>query len=56
MSKRVSTPIFILLILSAFCSASFAYNLNPNNTPTQVYFSPKGSCTDAIVKEVDNAK
>ncbi|MCX5815202.1 MAG: phospholipase D family protein [Proteobacteria bacterium] len=55
MSKRVSTPIFILLILSVFCSASFAYNLTLNNTPTQVYFSPNGGCTDAIVKEIDNA-
>ena len=27
MNKRVSTPISILLILSAFCSVSFAYKI-----------------------------
>ncbi|MDR3605428.1 MAG: phospholipase D-like domain-containing protein [Syntrophaceae bacterium] len=26
------------------------------NPPVQVYFSPTGGCTDAIVKEIDNAK
>jgi phosphatidylserine/phosphatidylglycerophosphate/cardiolipin synthase-like enzyme len=55
MSKRVSTSIFILLVLSVLCSSSFAYNLTLNNTPAQVYFSPKGGCTDAIVKAIDNA-
>ncbi len=26
------------------------------NPPVQVYFSPNGGCTDAIIKEIDNAK
>jgi len=55
MSKRVSAHIFIILILSVFCSSSFAYNLTLNNTPPQVHFSPKGCCTETIVKEIDNA-
>jgi len=55
MTKRVSTPIFIILILCIFCSFSFAYDITLNNTPAKVYFSPKGGCTQAIVKEIDNA-
>lgn len=40
----------------------FAYGLGrhhaltPSNTPVQAYFSPNGGCTDAIVKQIDNAK
>ena len=26
------------------------------DTPVKVYFSPKGGCTDAIIKEIDQAK
>jgi len=55
MTKRVSTPIFIILVLSVLCSFSFAYDITLNNTLAQVYFSPKGGCTQAIVKEIDNA-
>ncbi|HNQ63096.1 MAG TPA: phospholipase D family protein [Syntrophorhabdaceae bacterium] len=55
MTKRVSTPIFIFFIFYLLCSFSFAYDLTLNNTLAQVYFSPKGGCTQAIVKEIDNA-
>ena len=34
----------------------YATDLTLNNTPTQVYFSPKGGCTEAIVKQISNAK
>jgi phosphatidylserine/phosphatidylglycerophosphate/cardiolipin synthase-like enzyme len=39
----------------------FAINAHPaeiilNNAPTQVYFSPNGGCTEAIVKEISAAK
>jgi len=54
MHKR-SIPVLIFLIISVLCSSSFAYNLTLNNTPAQVYFSPKGGCTNAIVKEIDKA-
>ena len=42
---------FILLALSVF-----AGELTLNSTPAQVYFSPKGGCTEAIVKELSHAK
>jgi phosphatidylserine/phosphatidylglycerophosphate/cardiolipin synthase-like enzyme len=28
----------------------------PQNTPVNVYFSPKGGCTEAIIKEIEQAK
>lgn len=43
--------IFISLALSLF-----AQDITLNNTPTQVYFSPQGGCTSAIVKELGKAK
>jgi phosphatidylserine/phosphatidylglycerophosphate/cardiolipin synthase-like enzyme len=51
----------LLFIIIAFCfspSFQFAYatDLTLNNTPAQVYFSPKGGCTEAIVKQISNAK
>jgi phosphatidylserine/phosphatidylglycerophosphate/cardiolipin synthase-like enzyme len=55
MRKTVLTSLFILLILSFFCVPSHSFNLILNNTPAQVYFSPKGGCTDAIVKQIDDA-
>lgn len=30
--------------------------LTLNNTPTRVCFSPKGNCTQSIVREIDNAR
>ena len=52
---------FYVLIGAAFL-LTLAYGLGryhaltPSNPPVQVYFSPNGGCTDAIVKEIDNAK
>jgi phosphatidylserine/phosphatidylglycerophosphate/cardiolipin synthase-like enzyme len=53
------------LIISAILLTVISFIINPlcqaaditlNNTPTQVYFSPRGGCTQAIIKEIDNAK
>lgn len=33
-----------------------AVDLTRNNSPVQVYFSPRGGCTDAIIEEIDQAK
>ncbi|MGA8833977.1 MAG: phospholipase D family protein [Desulfomonilaceae bacterium] len=30
--------------------------LTPSNPPVHVFFSPNGGCTNAIIKEIDNAK
>ncbi len=34
----------------------YPLNLTPSNTPTQVYFSPHGGCTEAIIREIDRSK
>jgi len=56
--QEIMTQIMILLLLVFIlrCSNSQAVDINLNKTPAQVYFSPNGSCTDAIVKEIGKAK
>ena len=51
------------LLLGAALLFALAYGLGRYNSPSlgynppiQVYFSPNGGCTDAIIKEIDNAK
>ena len=46
----------LLLVLLFGCSNTQATDVTLSNTPAQVYFSPKGGCTDAIVKEIGKAK
>jgi phosphatidylserine/phosphatidylglycerophosphate/cardiolipin synthase-like enzyme len=48
--------ILLLLVLLFGCSNSQAVELTLNNTPAQVYFSPSGGATVAIVKEISKAK
>ena len=54
------TFIFLFLIagLTTFLTIpiSNASDLTLNNTPTQVYFSPNGGCTEAIINEISHAK
>ena len=47
--------IFALLLFS-IAAPSYATDLPLNNTPARVYFSPKGGCTDAIVRKIGKAK
>lgn len=47
---------FLLSVFFIACSNTQATELTLNNTPSQVYFSPKGGCTDAIVREISKAK
>ena len=57
MQKIAAQFIILLLVVLLFaCSNSQATDLTLNNTPAQIYFSPKGGCTDAIVKEIGKAK
>ena len=57
MRKRSNIiPHLAFLILLAIPSLSYPFNLTLNNTPTQVYFSPRGGCTEAIISEIDHAK
>ncbi len=44
------------LLLLTIAGPSYSTDLTLNNTPTHVYFSPGGGCTDAIVKEINKAK
>ena len=48
----ICMPLLILLLLPW---NSHATNLTLN-APTQVYFSPKGGTTQAIIKEINDAK
>jgi phosphatidylserine/phosphatidylglycerophosphate/cardiolipin synthase-like enzyme len=43
-------------IFFAFHHTAHATDLTLNNTPAQIYFSPKGGCTEAIVSQIDKAK
>jgi len=47
-----------LFLISSMCFVSFLYadEFILNNTPAEVYFSPNGGCTEAIIKELNNAK
>ncbi len=53
---------FIALILLAifnpliYPTLSYPLNLTLSNTPIQVYFSPHGGCTEAIIREINRAK
>jgi phosphatidylserine/phosphatidylglycerophosphate/cardiolipin synthase-like enzyme len=49
--KRLSLGLFLLLALTAGCDIK----LGPI-PPVDVYFSPHGGCTDAVVRELDAAK
>jgi len=57
MKKHVAVIIAIISIfLSPVCDKSQATDVTLNNTPAQVYFSPKGGCTEAIIDQINNAK
>lgn len=57
MKKRIILIIVSLnLFLLPLSNISYAVGLTLNNTPTQICFSPKGGCTEAIVKEISHAK
>ena len=52
----VPFSLLTVLILLAIPSLSYPFNLTLNNTPTQVYFSPRGGCTEAIISQIDYSK
>jgi phosphatidylserine/phosphatidylglycerophosphate/cardiolipin synthase-like enzyme len=56
--KKLIAPFSLLLVLAFFLTPSLSnpLNLTLSNTPTQVYFSPHGGCTEAIIQEIDRAK
>jgi hypothetical protein len=56
MRKAFALSVALILALLLTAPATHAKSLILNNAPTQVYFSPNGGCTEAIVKEITNAK
>lgn len=55
--KRTFLTVFLFFsLLISGCSASGS-STNPSpNTTVEVFFSPRGGCTEAIIKEIDRAK
>ena len=51
----ITALLFVFLLLNTQLGYSLDLAL-PQNTPVKVYFSPKGGCTDAIIKEIEQAK
>jgi phosphatidylserine/phosphatidylglycerophosphate/cardiolipin synthase-like enzyme len=56
MSKPLRICFLAILFSFLIFSSSPAVDFILNKTPAQVYFSPHGGCTEAIVKEIDEAK
>jgi phosphatidylserine/phosphatidylglycerophosphate/cardiolipin synthase-like enzyme len=54
-TKILSIGLVVLFVL-ATATNTLATDLTLKNTPVQVYFSPDGGCTDAIVREIGKAK
>ncbi len=52
------TPLAFIALVCALlflCFRASAFELTLNNAPAQVYFSPNGGATDAIVKEINSS-
>ena len=56
--RKIAAQFMTLLLFGLLfgCSNTQATDVTINNTPAQVYFSPHGGCTDAIVKEISRAR
>src|SRR5450759_2309454 len=54
MKSLLTIPLTLLLFILPH--QVHAKDIQLTNTNAQVYFSPHGGCTDAIVKELDKAK
>jgi phosphatidylserine/phosphatidylglycerophosphate/cardiolipin synthase-like enzyme len=55
--KYISISAFLLLILVIGIQTGNAMDLTlSKDSSVQVYFSPRGECTDAIVSEIDHSK
>jgi len=48
--------LILLLLILVVPVTSSAKDITLTNAPTQVYFSPRGGCTEAIVEALDKAK
>jgi phosphatidylserine/phosphatidylglycerophosphate/cardiolipin synthase-like enzyme len=48
--------LFSLVLVLAWSGQAVAESMTLNNTPVEVFFSPKGGAQDAIVREIGKAK
>jgi len=55
-SKKIFVIIGLFLALILVCSVIFYPKTFSTNTPINLYFSPNGGCTTAIINEINNAK
>ena len=56
MRKKFIVSMSVVFLLLITYLPAHAIELTLHNAPTQVYFSPNGGCTAAIVKEITDAK
>jgi phosphatidylserine/phosphatidylglycerophosphate/cardiolipin synthase-like enzyme len=56
MLKSISKIILLIIAFAVACSNIQAIDIPLNNATAQVYFSPHGGATEAIVKEIGKAK
>jgi len=54
--KRIAMFAIILLVATIFPLNTYSVDLTLNNVSAQVYFSPKGGGTEAIVNEIGSAQ
>ncbi|HEX9920603.1 MAG TPA: phospholipase D family protein, partial [Candidatus Methylomirabilis sp.] len=52
----VVTALLLFVTLAACLTLSQALDLSLDKAPAEVYFSPHGGCTEAIVKEIGRAQ
>jgi len=56
MNKKTSAIVIGILLVFSLSFSLQAADLTLNHTPVQVYFSPHGGCTQAIVDQISQAK
>ena len=57
MKKYLSLSIFLIVLLLIVLQPGHTSDVSlPKDTPVNVYFSPKGGWTEAIISEIDLAK
>jgi phosphatidylserine/phosphatidylglycerophosphate/cardiolipin synthase-like enzyme len=56
MRKAAGLSLSIAIILFLLSSSAYSISLTLHDASVQVYFSPHGACTEAIIAEIDHAK
>ncbi len=57
MKKYISLAVCLFLALLIALQPAYAFDVSlSQDTTIKVYFSPKGGCTEAILKEIEQAE